>query len=705
MSRLRAALDPKSVAIIGASENPNKVGGRPVHYLDKFGFKGKIFPINPSRPEVQGYKCYKRLADLPEAPEMVIVAVAGDNAIGVVEDCAAHGVKIAVVMASGFGEVDAVEGKAKERRMVDAARKSGMRIVGPNSQGLANFGTGAIASFSTMFMDMDRPEGHVAMLSQSGALSTVPVGFLRQRGIGVRHTHATGNDADITVGELAVAVAEDPEVKLLLLYLESIPDKKYLEELAAVALDRDLPIIALKSGRSEAGRAAAQSHTGALANEDRVVDAFFEHHGIWRAPDVRGLVEATELYLKGWKPRGRRLVAISNSGAVCVMTADAATNVGMPMAKLAAETDKKLKGILPSFATTTNPIDLTAALLSNGRLFGDILPVIAEDPAADAFLIGVPVAGPGYDVEAFARDSAAFARQTGKPLVVAATQRSVADQFAAEGCTVFPTETEAVTALHQFLAHRELMARTLQRKAARAKTDQPLISSDATTMLNEADSLALLAARGIPVVAHRLCHSRAEAVAAFAAIGGPVVVKGCSADIAHKSELGLVKLGVKTREEAGEFWAQMEQIVRQNGARFDGVIVAAMADGRREIMIGAHRDPVFGPVVAVGDGGKYVEVFRDTALLLPPFSKDDAKEALGKLRIAPLFTGVRGEPPMDVDALCEAVVKIGELMLDKDASAVSIDLNPVLLDSAGKGCVVVDAVVFAGEGAGLSGCT
>jgi len=695
MSRLEAALDPKSVAIIGASENPNKVGGRPVHYLDKFGFKGRIFPINPSRTEVQGYKCYNSLADLPEAPDMVIVAVAGDNAIGAVEDCAAHGVKVAVVMASGFGEVDAVVGKAKERRMVEAAHRGGMRIVGPNSQGLANFGTGAIASFSTMFMDMDRAEGHVAMLSQSGALSTVPVGFLRQRGIGVRHTHATGNDADISVGELAVAVAEDPEVKLLLLYLESIPEKKYLEELAAVALDRDLPIIALKSGRSEAGRQAAQSHTGALANEDRVVDAFFEHHGIWRAPDMRGLVEATELYLKGWKPKGRRLVAISNSGAVCVLTADAATAVGMPMATLAPETDKKLKGILPSFATTTNPIDLTAALLSNSRLFGDILPVIAEDPAADAFLIGVPVAGPGYDVEAFARDSAAFGRQTGKPLVIAATQRSVADQFASEGLSVFPTETEAVSALHQFLAHRELMARTLARKARRVAASPPVLSG-ATTMLNEADSLALLAARGIPVVPHRLCRSRAEAVAAFEAIGGPVVVKGCSADIAHKSELGLVKLGVKTREEAGEVWAQMEDIIRKHGARFDGVIIAAMAGGRREIMIGAHRDAVFGPVVAVGDGGKYVEIFRDTALLLPPFSKDDAKEALGSLRIAPLFKGVRGEPPMDVDSLCDAVVRIGELMLDPAAGVISLDLNPVLLDSAGNGCVVVDAVVFQG---------
>jgi acyl-CoA synthetase (NDP forming) len=379
-----------------------------------------------------------------------------------------------------------------------------------------------------------------------------------------------------------------------------------------------------------------------------------------------------------------------------VMTADAATAVGIPMATLAPETDKKLKGILPSFATTTNPIDLTAALLSNSNLFGDILPVIAQDPAADAFVIGVPVAGPGYDVEAFARDSAAFGKQTGKPLVVAATQASVAGEFTAQGISVFPTEVEAVTALHQFLAHRELMVRTRDRKATRGKPDALLAPPEQTIMLNEADSLALLATQGIKVVQHRLCRSRAEAIAAFEAIGGPVVVKGCSVDIAHKSELGLVKLGVRTRDEAGEVWAQMEGIIRKHGSRFDGVIIAAMAAGRREIMIGAHRDPVFGAVVAVGDGGKYVEVFRDTTLLLPPFSHDDVRRALDKLRIAPLLAGVRGEPPMDVDALVDTVVKIGALMRDPAAKVMSLDLNPVLLDSAGKGCVVVDAVVFRG---------
>ena len=254
-------------------------------------------------------------------------------------------------------------------------------------------------------------------------MSVVPYGLLRERGIGVRHSHATGNDCDVTIAELASLVAEDPDLKLLLLYLEGISDPKHLADTARIARERDLPVIALKSGRTAAGQEAARSHTGALANEDRLVDAFFEKHGIWRARDTAELVGSAEMYLKGWKPKGRRLVAISNSGAVCVMAADAATAVGMPMAKIADRTRADLARILPAFATITNPIDITAALLTNSRLFSDILPVLAQDPAADAFLIGIPVAGQGYDVDAFARDSAEFARATGKPLAAGCRRR------------------------------------------------------------------------------------------------------------------------------------------------------------------------------------------------------------------------------------------------------------------------------------------
>ncbi|HEY0439962.1 MAG TPA: CoA-binding protein, partial [Xanthobacteraceae bacterium] len=221
---LRAALDPQSIAIIGASENANKIGGRPLLYLSRFGFRGRIFPVNPTRKEVQGHACHPSLDALPEVPEMAIVALPGQAAENAIAECAARGVKVAVLMSSGFSESDPVGGKAAEQRMVRAAHAGGMRIVGPNTQGLANFGTGTVASFSTMFIEIEPKVGPVAILSQSGAMSVVPYGLLRSRGIGVRHSHATGNDSDVTVAELTAAVAADPEVKLLLLYLEGMPD-------------------------------------------------------------------------------------------------------------------------------------------------------------------------------------------------------------------------------------------------------------------------------------------------------------------------------------------------------------------------------------------------------------------------------------------------------------------------------------------------
>jgi acyl-CoA synthetase (NDP forming) len=690
-SALRTALDPRSIAVIGASENPNKIGGRPLLYLSRFGFKGRVFPINPNRAETQGLRSFHKLADLPEAPEMAIIAVPGEAAVKALDECAACGVKIAILMASGFGESDPEHGKDKERLMAERARARGMRIVGPNAQGLANFGTGAVASFSTMFIEAPPADGPVGIVSQSGAMSVVPYGLLRQRGIGVRHAHATGNDCDVTISELAIAVAEDPGVKLLLLYLESIQDPHHLAEAAAVARERNLPIIALKSGRTAAGQTAARSHTGALANEDRVVDAFLEAHGIWRASDTLDLVEATELYLKGWRPGGRRLVAISNSGASCVMAADASSASGMPLAKLSDETKGALRGILPSFATTTNPIDITAALLTNSALFGEILPVIAKDPAADAFFIAVPVAGVGYDVDAFARDAAGFAEGTGKPIVVAAPQPTVAERFKAKGLPVFAGEHQAIAALHQFIAHHELMDGA-RRRSPRVPQPRSAGGGD-TLMLNEAESLAVLAKAGVPVVPHRLCRSVEEAMRALGEITPPVVVKGCSRGVAHKSELGLVHLGLTTADAVREAYGRCEAALASAGAPFEGVIVAAKARGRREMLIGAHRDPIFGPVVAIGEGGKYVEAMPDIRILLPPFGKDEVREALMRLRMAPILGGVRGEPSMDVDAFCEAAVAVGRLMT-ADSAIASLDVNPILIGSAGEGCTALDAVVF-----------
>jgi acyl-CoA synthetase (NDP forming) len=686
---LKALLAPRSIAILGASENPNKIGGRPLTYLKRFGFKGPVWAINPTRPEVQGFKCFPSLDDLPEVPDTVVVAVPGDNAVAAVEACAAKGVKGLVCMTSGFGETSDPEGKAKEARMVAAARAAGMRMVGPNTQGLANFGNGAVTSFSTMWMESEPHDGPIAVVSQSGAMSAVPVGLLFEQGLGVRYSLATGNDADVSVLEMAAAAASDPAIKLLLLYIESIPRPDQLETLARIAHERGVYVVALKAGRTEAGQRAALSHTGALANEDRIVDAALERVGIWRARNIGDLVSAAQIYLKGWNPKGNRLVTISGSGATGVMSADEATLAGLEMVRLEGPVRQKLDAILPTFASAANPIDLTAALLQNNRLLSDILPVLAGENAADNFMIGFPIAGQGYDVPTFARDTAAFAEATGTPVVVSGWQKAVADVFKAAGVPTFPLEADAIGALSRLIDHDRLFARAKERPQPR------WTCADGThtkgRVLNEADSLALLANTGLDVVPHHLCRTAAQAATAWRNLGGPVAVKGCSADLPHKSEHGLVRLGLDNEDAIRDAFRDMEQAIAKAGATFDGVIVARMARGQRELMIGAHRDPIFGPIVVIGDGGKYVEAMPDVRILMPPFTVDDAMAALRSLRCWPVLAGTRGEPPVDAQAVARAASKIGDLMRKATPPIQSLDINPLIVNA--EGYAIVDAVI------------
>jgi acyl-CoA synthetase (NDP forming) len=372
------------------------------------------------------------------------------------------------------------------------------------------------------------------------------------------------------------------------------------------------------------------------------------------------------------------------------MAADLAEEMGLPLARFAPETIRDLAAILPGFATTTNPIDITAALLSNSRLFSAILPVVAKDPAADLLLVAIPVAGQGYDVEAFARDTADFAKSTGKPVVVAAPQPIVAERFRAAGIPTFNSETEAVTALDQLARHIALMRRPAPPALPRLSVSLPPATA---RFLNEAESLALLAAHGLPVVPHRLCRSESEARAAFRELGSPVAVKACSADVPHKSEFGLVALNLVSEEAVGQAFTVQFAKLEEIGAEPDGILVAAMAQGRREFVLGARLDPTFGPVVMVGDGGKYVEALPDIALILPPFSLDDAVDTIRRLRIAPILGGVRGEAPLDVGALAQAMLRIGAIIASARGHIASIDLNPVMVGSAGQGLVVLDALI------------
>lgn len=692
---------PASVAVVGASDDPEKIGGRPLRYMREFGFRGRLLPVNPSRTHVQGLPAYPDLEALPVVPDVALIAARGAAAADAVSTCARLGVRGCIIMASGYGETDDPIGRQLQEQMLTAAAGAGMRLVGPNSQGLANFATGAVLGFSTMFTEQPPADGPVAVISQSGAMCSVPYGLLRRRGIGVRYAHGTGNDVDVSVGELAEAVVADPEVRLVLLYLEDIRDPSALERAARAALQAEVPIIALMGGRSAEGQRAAASHTGALANEQRVVDAFFERAGIWRAASVLELVAAAELYLQGWRPTGRSLAVVSNSGAVCVLAADAAQAHGLPLAELTARTTEGLRAVLPRFATKVNPVDVTAALLTDSSLFGKVLPLLADDPAVDACLMGLPVSGRGYDVPRFAADADDYAVGSRQPFVVSTPQLDVAAEFRQRGLVVFEEEASALSALAQFLRHHELMASARGRRPLAPRRAAP----GAGRTLNESASLDLLAAMGLPTVVHMLCSDPAAAVRAFRDLGGvPVAVKGCTSDATHKSELGLVRLGVRTADEVEQVTDELLALGRREGPTLDGVLVCPMVVGVREVLLGAHLDPVFGPVVVVGAGGTYVEVLPDVQVLLPPFCQEDVRRAIARLALAPLLAGVRGEPAADVDAWAAAAVVLGDAITNADIPLISMDANPVILaaESAGdfSGALVVDAVVVLGQAAG-----
>jgi acetate---CoA ligase (ADP-forming) len=561
--------------------------------------------------------------------------------------------------------------------MVRIARGAGMRMIGPNSQGLANFACGAVTSFSTLFIERPPADGPVAIVSQSGALSVVSYALLRERGIGVRHVHATGNEADICVAELANAVVADEGVQLLLLYLENFNRPDVLALAAATARERDIPILALKAGRTQSGAKMASSHTGAMATEDRIVDSFMAKHGILRARDVGDLVNSAELFLSGRRPRGRRLVMLSNSGASCVMAADAADDLNLPLAQLQVSTRERLKQLLPGFSTAANPIDLTASLLTDSSLFGKALDILGADNEVDMVMAAIPVAGQGYDVPSYARAAAAFIVQTGKPFAFASPLAEVVSEFKNQGVPSFSDEQIAMESLARLANHTDRRSTpSVPLKAAMPVTPVPLASQQ---YLSEAASLSWLVENGIATVPFRVCSNEAEIRAALAALGTPVVIKASSPDVPHKSEHGLVYLNVNDEARALGCFADIKNKLSKLNAANEGVIVASMIKPQRELMIGGRIDSQFGPVVMVGDGGKYVEALKDFALLLPPFTADQVISALDGLRIAPILHGTRGEPALDLQAFANVAVRIGEILMAAQDRIASIDINPVMV--------------------------
>jgi acyl-CoA synthetase (NDP forming) len=677
---------PKSVAVIGASENPNKVGGRPIYYMKKFGYSGEIYPVNPKYSEIQGIKAFPSIDSLPQTPDAAIIAVSGKAAIEAISQCAIKGVKTAVVMSSGFAETGE-EGRKLQDNVVELARKHGMRLIGPNSQGIANFKSGAVLNFSTMFMGVDPLDGPIAIISQSGAASVMPYALLREQGYGIRYLASTGNDADLGVPELILEVAQDSFIKLILVYVESISDADTYFRAAKIASQRNVKIILLKGGVSQKGASAAASHTGALIEKSGVLEPFMNSLAIRVASDLQEMVSAVGIYLQDGEPGQGFTVVMSHSGAVGVMAADLAEKEGLRLAELSQETRAAISKYLPTFGTVANPLDLTAALMGNAEMFPAILSFLADDPNIDMCLIGVPVAGPGYDIEGMAKAVKSFFSESRKTVVVSAPQVEVRSAFMKAGIPTFAYEKDAISALAKYSKHKSLGFKDVLRGPGIA--DLPKYSGT----LSEAESLALLEQYGIPVVAHVASTSADEASKFAAKIGFPVVIKGCAAEVPHKSDYGLVHLGVNSIESAYEAARSCLRKLQELGVANPQVIVGKQLKGEFEFLLGASVDPIYGPLVMIGEGGVLAEIRNDVVMLAAPLTLEEAIRAIGTLRIARVLAGVRGGPELDIDALAKTAVELGNFASNFQESLISVDLNPVMIMPKGMGVIAVDAVV------------
>ncbi|MEZ5286419.1 MAG: acetate--CoA ligase family protein [Vicinamibacterales bacterium] len=547
-----------------------------------------------------------------------------------------------------------------------------------------------MSSFSTMFLEVPPEDGPVGIVSQSGAMSVVPYGLLRRKGIGVRHAHATGNDADVTFAEVALAVVEDPAVRLLLLYIESIRDSTMLAKVAARASERDVPVVVVKAARTPTGQSAARTHTGGEPNDDRVVEAFLRTHRMWRVGDVHEMAELAELHVKGWRPSGRRLAVVSNSGASCVMAADLAHEHGLELARLEARSIASIAGLLPAFATPTNPIDLTAALLSDGSLLGSVLPILAADDAVDHAVVSLPVAGAGYDLAAFAEAAAAFPAGSCKPLVVAATQDSVAEVFRSRGVPVFPDETCAISALAQLSAHAALLRQPPPVAGSPGRMSAPPPPGTSAVM-EDGQGLAVLDACGLPVVPVVLCRSEEDAGRAARGLARSIDLHVHAPGVPRVLLADLVRRDIGTEAAARDAWRALHAAARDRGVESDGIVVSTARSAGRRVRVTAWVDNVFGPLAAVADGG--APAHADEVVLVPPFDADGVREAIGRMRAAPMLVGIRGGTSYDVASLCALVVDAVAFVTANRTWVQRVELDPVVVCPAGSGVHIAAAQV------------
>ncbi|HUI25679.1 MAG TPA: acetate--CoA ligase family protein, partial [Candidatus Kryptonia bacterium] len=694
---VRTFLNPRSVAVIGASRHPGTIGAALVSNLKRDRFTGAIYPVNPDATEIQGLRAYPNVTAIGAPVDLAVIAVPATDVEAAIADCARAGVHGVVVISSGFAEVSDA-GRQAQQRLTELVRASGMRMVGPNCMGVLN--TDPAVSLNATFAPISPPAGNIGMSSQSGALGLAILDHVRTRNIGLSTFVSVGNKADVSSNDLLAYWQDDPRTDVVVLYLESFGNPRKFGRVAP-ELARRKPIVAVKSGRSVAGTRAATSHSAALANLDVAVDALFEQAGVIRTSTIEELFDVVTLLSTQPLPPGPRVGVVTNAGGPGILLADACDAHGLQLPPLAPETLAALREFLPPHAGFANPIDLTAA--ATGEQYARAIELVGNDPAVDAVIVVyIPpmVTQPAEVAAAIARGAgtvpptkplaSVFMSSQGAPPMLSAGPRARLPAY------TFPENAAlALAAARKYALWRErpsgrtLTLNRFAESAIRAVIDRVLRNADRPVWLQPGDLAAVLRAAGIEFATSEQTAAE-EAVATAERLGYPLVAKAIAPGLLHRSDVGGVIMGLRSAQDVAAAVSQLRERMRAIDAPLEGVLLQREVLGGIEALVGVTTDPVFGPLLVCGLGGVLVELLRDVAFRLTPVTDVDAHEMIAKLRAAKLLEGYRGMPPGDRAALVDVIQRVSALV-ELIPELRELDLNPVKVLAPGRGAIVVDA--------------
>ncbi|MDZ4672859.1 MAG: acetate--CoA ligase family protein [Gemmatimonadota bacterium] len=689
-------LRPRSVAVVGASRQPGTIGHELVATLVRNGFAGPVYPVNPSARSIGSVPAFATVGALPEAPDLAVIAVPSPHVLPVVRDCVARGVRGLVVISAGFREVG-VAGAAMERELTELVRASGIRMVGPNCMGVLN--THPDVKLNATFAASLPPQGRIGFVSQSGGMGLSVLDHAREYGIGISQFVSIGNKPDVSGNDLLLAWEDDPEVEVILMYVESFGNPRRFLEIAS-RITRQKPIIVVKSGASRAGARAATSHTGALAASDAAVGALLEQAGVLRARTIGELFDLAIAFSGRQLPRSRRTAVLTNGGGPGILAADALDYSGLELAELAPGTVDRLRPLFPPEASLRNPVDMIASATPAG--YGAALDALLDDAGLDAVvaIFVPPLVVRQEDVSEAIATAAGRHPETPVYAVLMGhrglPQGRAALHSAGIPAYIFPeSAARAIAAQNRYREWRERPPR----EVARRELDHTAIRKILATAdergadrLSELEALDLITAIGVPVAEARMARSVAEAVALGEQLGWPVVCKVMAPAISHKTEADGVHTGIRDGAGIRMAWQRIHDGASRAypDAVVEGVLIQRQGHSPVELIVGMSREPGFGPLLMFGLGGTLVEVLRDVVFRMAPITPRESQEMLEGIRGTLILEGPRGAPKADREALGELLIRVGQLAEEYPTIA-AIDLNPVL--ALGTGCLVVDARV------------